>query len=80
MGRYKKTFCWLLTLAMLLCMVTGCGTQTEKEQPTPASRDLMEQDASTDENTGGMDSTKPIDDAGVQQSIQYEDTYWTASL
>lgn len=74
----KKAFCWLLTLAMLLCMVPGCGTQTDKEQSTPASQEFMEQHASTNENTGGVNSTESIDAAGVQQSIRYEDTYWTA--
>ncbi len=97
----KKAFCRLL-LILLLCMATGCGTQTDSEHTPPASPDFMEQQASTDVNTsaessagsteeiktGGKAAVKenadtaddppPVTNAGAQQPIRYEDTYWTA--
>lgn len=89
----KKAFYRLLLMTMLLCMATGCGTQTDSEHTPPASQDLMEQQASTDEKisaenstesteeikTGEKDAAKETTDAAdEQQPIRYEDTYWTA--
>lgn len=58
----KKAFCQLLLLTMLLCMVTGCGTQTNSEHTPSVSQDFMEQPASTDENTSAESSTESTEE------------------
>ncbi len=81
----KKAFCRLLLLTMLLCMATGCGTQTDSEHTPPASQEIIEQQVPTDKNISAENSTESTEAADdpppvstAVAPIQYEDTYWTA--
>lgn len=74
----KKAFCRLLLLTMLLCMVTGCGTQAGREHSTPASRDFMEQQASTNANTGAENSAESKEEIKTGGKAAAEETTDTA--
>lgn len=58
----KKAFCRLLLMTMLLCMATGCGMQTDSGHTPPASQEIMEQQASTDENTDAENRTESTEE------------------
>ena len=70
----KKTFCRLLLLTMLLCMVTGCGAQTGSENTPPAPQEILEQQVSTDEKTGADNSAESTEEIKAGGKAAAEET------
>lgn len=70
----KKAFCRLLLLTMLLCMATGCEAQTDSEHTPPASQDFIEQQVSTDENTGTENSAESTEEIKTGGKAAAEET------
>ena len=70
----KKVICQLLLLTMMLCMATGCGVQTDSERMPPASQEITEQPAPTDENDGAESRTESTEEIRAGGKAAAEET------